>query len=707
MKPHTKWIGGTALIAILAILVFLHGTCIWEERSGGEQHPYNPSDMPASLTCREVTGPLPTWRNWGRSWTRSAILRNGLVSDEDRLWIATNQGVIRLNLRTWQCDLFRSAAGRSLAGAFPLLPDGQGGLWVGVKGEVLRFTDDQWMLAYLIPPDHPRDVFTLGYGRTGSLCLELRGVGWRSVPWVERTCLAGHRFPLQNTPFTGPYRYGDSLFTGCGLWKRAYSAHLSYATPEMCMWLQAILYPEQWRRIATVSPERGEAWMAERSQSGVELYHWSNNFAVSSKIPYQDVHALAVDPVYGGVWMTTESGLLHVEWNGARQTPGKGAVSILPRPTMGTDLSPLATPPARFSATTFTFHPLNLGIGNYPDYSYVSGMTVGQDGVVWAVVRGRLMWYDESRRRWVVVASFTHQSPVIATDPSAGIWMAVQGELHHIRLREERADGDGKSKVESQSWPLPTNDYWDRPTAMLAEENCRVWIGTLQHGVWVASWPSTTLSSTSIACGHREGSVVWHRFTVTDGLGSEWITALARGPDGHIYAAHHAGVSTFDLHQEVENGRWMTLPGSEPATGWANVLAFDPPHLGGGVWVGYHHSGPVILRHRQNGRWVDFYGDDLYPGWGLESVGAIWVEGDGSLWVGSTHGLWHGTRTEAKAETIAGKSSVYQWDRIEDEIVVHNVWTLLRDTQGRIWVGGEEGLAMWGEARPGRELADD
>lgn len=710
MKRHMVWIGSVALIVVLVILILLYD---FPTRKGmpGEGRLETSSDIPAWLTCRVVESPLPTptqptWWNWSRSKTRSGIARNGLVADGDRLWIATNQGVLRLNLRTWQCDLFRSGAGWSLAGAFPLLPDGQGGLWAGVEGGVLRLSGDQWSLAYVIPLEHPGEVFTLGYGRTGGLCLELCYVGWRSMPWFEGTCLAGYRFPLRNVPFTDP-SYSDSLAVECSLWERASSGWLNYSTPEMCEWLRALApYPEHWRRIATASLERGEVWMTEQSQAGVELYHWSNDITgVSAETPYQDVHALAPDPVYGGVWMATEKGLVHAGWDGGlhpRPTATFALSPLTPLTPLTTTLfalSPLVTPPASLATTTFTFRSLHLGIGDYPYYDYVSGMTVDRDGVVWAVMRSALMRYDESMHTWVKVGSLSGQPAVIAADPGAGVWMAVQGELRHFRFRADRAGDGDHGEIELQGWPLPADDYRDRPTAMLVEGNGRMWIGTLQRGVWVASWLSATVSSG--APDHGEDAVVWRRFTITDGLDSEWITALAQGPDGRIYAAHHAGVSIFDPRRGIENGRWRTLANSKPSSGWANALAFDPPHLGGGLWVGYYHNDhndSLLLRHLQNGGWSDFYGDDLQPGQTLWGAGAIWVDEDGGLWLGTTNGLWRGTDMNTDPDRSAGYSGYrwerIEWERIENEIVVHNVWTLLQDARGRVWVGGEEGLAM-------------
>jgi ligand-binding sensor domain-containing protein len=156
-----------------------------------------------------------------------------------------------------------------------------------------------------------------------------------------------------------------------------------------------------------------------------------------------------------------------------------------------------------------------------------------------------------------------------------GVWVATgRGELLHL---------DG---IQRQTWSVPsgpTGIYPEnghvRPTALLVDQDGRVWMGTSESGVWTAR-PAAQ------SPGDAPPVLDWRRFTVQDGLASESITALARGPGGRIYAAHRAGISVLGLTGETGAGRWSLLPGSAvDGRGWVDALAFAPAQAGGALWA--------------------------------------------------------------------------------------------------------------------------
>jgi len=256
----------------------------------------------------------------------------------------------------------------------------------------------------------------------------------------------------------------------------------------------------------------------------------------------------------------------------------------------------------------------------------------------------------------------------IAADPAQGVWVAGPGEILHLGER-------------TLSWPAP--DVIS-PTALLVDSDRRLWLGTLEDGIW------TTVPS------EPADALVWQRFSVADGLPDLRITALARGPHGHIYAAHHAGVSLFDPGVK----RWITLPNSAPSeSGWANALAFDRV---GRLWVGYYPGATVRLY--EDGRWTDYslFTDSVY------GIDALLVDARGTLWVGASahigrlpRGRWHFPmgvwRWPAAGDGRPG------WESFEpagfvpasDYPILRNALALAQDAEGRIWIGGEEGFAMW------------
>ena len=402
--------------------------------------------------------------------------------------------------------------------------------------------------------------------------------------------------------------------------------------------------------LIAVSPNGDETWAIE----GTWLLHQREGEVERVEIPHQDVLALAADPVHGGVWMATEDGLVH----GELRTPIEDQAL----------------------STHYVFQPFSLNSEIFPGSALA--FTVDEAGQVWAVNGDSVLRYDESDQTWRQVIS-TRDADAIAADPVRGVWIAGNGELSYF---------DG---AQWRTWPI-SGTYYSKPTALLVGENGRVWMGTLQRGVWTTVPPMQSAGATD----DEQPVLDWRQFAIEDGLADELITALARGPDGRIYAAHYAGISVFDPAAGVENGRWTTLPGSDAdRDGWINALAFAPPlrprsgqaQAEGGLWVGYHRS--TSLRRYQDGRWANHH----LPPWccqvnltsprAEQGIGALLVDEDGALWVGTTEGLWRWP--------AAGEGTPC-WQIFDVNVLtMRNVLALAQDDQGRIWVGGTEGVAMW------------
>ncbi|MFL7790889.1 MAG: hypothetical protein AB8I69_02020 [Anaerolineae bacterium] len=176
------------------------------------------------------------------------------------------------------------------------------------------------------------------------------------------------------------------------------------------------------------------------------------------------------------------------------------------------------------------------------------------------------------------------------------------------------------------------------------------------------------------------------------------ITALAQGPDGHIYAAQHTGVSLFD----PDSWRWITLPNSAPSEpGWVNALASDQA---GRLWVGYYPGATVRLY--ENGRWIGY---NLAPN-EVYGIDALLVDSKGTLWVGVSArigrlpgGRWHWPvdvwRWSAAGEDWPGWESFEPHDFAPafDYPVLRNALALVQDAEGHVWVGGEGGVSVWEE----------
>jgi PAS domain S-box-containing protein len=251
------------------------------------------------------------------------------------------------------------------------------------------------------------------------------------------------------------------------------------------------------------------------------------------------------------------------------------------------------------------------------------------------------------------------------------------------------------------------------------------------------------------------------RWDAGDGLGSNWVRAVAEDPDGTIWIGTAVGLSRFDGHgfSPVLDGGLADLPQRA-----VNALAHAE---GGGLWVGLEYGG---VRRTGDGRATlptlpeDAVVHDLLvvPGDGLwiASSAGVWrhaggatariaPEGvvgavevrtlaagpDGAVWARSTaRGLWRIEQGRAQVvEDAPGclgfaialgpdgerfmscRDGVWRWpaggdawQRLADD---YGVGPLHLDRRGDLWFGAESGLTRWSRGRlerlpPARGLGD-
>ncbi|MBE9549089.1 MAG: hypothetical protein IMF09_06730 [Proteobacteria bacterium] len=225
----------------------------------------------------------------------------------------------------------------------------------------------------------------------------------------------------------------------------------------------------------------------------------------------------------------------------------------------------------------------------------------------------------------------------------------------------------------------------------------------------------------------RVSTPVFQTWNIDDGLPSGHISALARGPDNHIWLGTREGLVRFDGREFMVLRHDPKDPQSILPSNSIQTLFTDSS---GQMWVAFEENGIIALgpelelkhrftdktRHKLPGNdiwaiaeacdgslWLGFYGNGLarlwpetgqvrvYPpkvsGLDAETVLSLLVDSECRLWVGSWNGGLYRLRSETD-QFIKINASAESLDEMKV------VTALMQDNNGRIWVGARSGLAF-------------
>lgn len=225
-----------------------------------------------------------------------------------------------------------------------------------------------------------------------------------------------------------------------------------------------------------------------------------------------------------------------------------------------------------------------------------------------------------------------------------------------------------------------------------------LWVGS--NGGGVAHW--------------RDGN--WETFTIEDGLAADFVTSIFRDRDGVFWFGTVAGISQYDAN----SWRWWSDEAGAPF-GRIQALAQD---AGGRLWVGTFGDGVRLIA---GGRWQrpENAGFVAFPN--LPFIESAFIDADDRVWFGANRGgvirldtashqtlrlTWEdglsGDTVVAISQTPDGAmwfglydQGLDRWDGKEwrhfdssNGLIADRVQALLTDSQGRLWVGTEGGVAM-------------
>ena len=214
-----------------------------------------------------------------------------------------------------------------------------------------------------------------------------------------------------------------------------------------------------------------------------------------------------------------------------------------------------------------------------------------------------------------------------------GLWHAGAGDLTRVPL------------------PKPFREDAVSALSLLVDRAGRIWIGSMTDGVWKIDGQDA------------------RRLSI-DKSGEAPITKMFEDSHGRIWLAGGESIGVF------EAGGMRTIgPGQGLPPGPVHGFAED---RGGGIWL-THDRG--VFRWATN-RWTPV----LEASGGGLRMSSVWADADGTVWMDSTQAgvaCWHEGHLFRR--------------RLPPALSVHEVWNLLEDGRGVLWMTSPQGVLAAGK----------
>ncbi|HEY4361103.1 MAG TPA: ATP-binding protein [Bryobacteraceae bacterium] len=255
------------------------------------------------------------------------------------------------------------------------------------------------------------------------------------------------------------------------------------------------------------------------------------------------------------------------------------------------------------------------------------------------------------------VPNATNTFPTLALDPQGRVLVpTIHGLAREIKTRE----GATGWEIIGAEQGLTTNDI----SAVEQDREGSIWIGLLGSGL--TRW-----------LGYDE----WQGWSEREGLSRESVWAAARDTGGRLWVG-----TQFGLNYAVESPtgplEWKKQP--VPGLDMIRALAAAPD---GTLWMG----GDLSHVRQWDSRTSTTRAFTLATESVSDPVLSLAVDHEGSVWAGTRQGLFRGAK----------KNGAVQFEQVMPAGTQTNeaFRMILADTRGRIWVAGDQGLALFANNR--------
>jgi signal transduction histidine kinase/ligand-binding sensor domain-containing protein/DNA-binding NarL/FixJ family response regulator len=305
--------------------------------------------------------------------------------------------------------------------------------------------------------------------------------------------------------------------------------------------------------------------------------------------------------------------------------------------------------------------PIDAGIAEGLPADHWEAIREDLEGDLWVRSEHLLAVRPANSRRFQVrngVPNATNTIPTLALDPQGRLLVpTLRGLAREIRTRE----GTAGWEIIGAEQGLTTNDI----SAVEQDREGSIWIGLLGSGL--TRW-----------LGYDE----WQGWNEEEGLSRQSVWAAARDTSGRLWVGTQFGLN----YAEESAGRVVWRKQAVQGLEMIRAMAAAPD---GTLWMGGD-----LARVRQ---WDPRTGTTRAYGLAAESVSdpvlSMAVDHEGTVWAGTRQGLFRGAKNAA-----AGRVQFVQAMPAGTTLSAA-IRMILPDSRGRVWVAGDQGLALYANGR--------
>lgn len=189
--------------------------------------------------------------------------------------------------------------------------------------------------------------------------------------------------------------------------------------------------------------------------------------------------------------------------------------------------------------------------------------------------------------------------------------------------------------------------------------------------IWVATWSGVN----RIVGGALDDRKKWELYTVENtkgGLPNDWVYGLADGKNGEMWLATEGGMARFI------DGKWDN---------WNHAKGIGTPYEKVKSAIEFKNDpGKASVHHAKQKQEMGL--ENVSVAYNPNYIVALEVANDGKVWAGT----WGGGLTIFDGKTWTNYSSL-------EGLPGNHVFMLHQDPKGQMWIGTNQGLALWQDGK--------